>query len=317
MLYKIIFRTGLCLVLLVFASCSVSESAASKEASEAGQSETGKVQGQQAGVEGSEVIISLGDKKLTMEQAQWMRPGLDDKKLAEFADWWLENELLYEEAKRRGVTELPKAKFVSEVMRRRAFAQVFRSEVQKAVEVSDAEALAHYEERKDSDLRLKEPGSLTFSHIRTEGQGQAQIAIKRIKSGEDISEVAKQLSTYSDAQTGGKVEGQPYGTVRRFFGTAFFEALLAAKEGDLIGPIRIRGDTYEVGRFEGRIEPEPLPFEQVKEQIKSKLLRNAADRANNELLDSLKKGAADKIVRSPRITKPEKPSPPAGSVKPD
>lgn len=304
MLYKIIFRTGLCLVLLVFASCSVSETAASKGASEASG-------------EGSEVIIRLGDKKLTMEQAQWMRPGMDSRKVAEFADWWLENELLYEEAKRRGVTELPKAKFVSEVMRKRAFAQVLRSEVQKAVEVSDAEALAYYEERKDSDLRLKEPGSLTFSHIRTEGRGQAQKALNRIKSGEDINEVAKQLSNYSDAQEGGKVKGQPYGTVRRFFGTPFFEALLAAKEGDLIGPIRIRGDTYEVGRFESRIDPEPLPFEQVKEQIKSKLLRNAANRANNDLLNSLKKDAADKIVRSALITKPEKPSPPAGSVKPD
>ena len=89
------------------------------------------------------------------------------------------------------------------------------------------------------------------------------------------------------------------------------------KRQDLIGPIRIRGDTYEVGRFEGRIEPEPLPFEQVKEEIKSKLLRTAANRANNELLKSLREGAADKIVRSSLIAKPEKPSPPAGSVKPD
>ena len=203
------------------------------------------------------------------------------------------------------------------VMRKRAIAQILRSEVQKAVEVSDAEALAYYHERKDSDLRLKEPGSLTFWHVRTEGQGQAQIALQRIKSGEDISEVAKELSTYSDAEKGGKVEGQPYETVRRFFGTPFFEALLAAKEGDLIGPIRIRSDTYEVGRFESRIEPKPLPFEQVKEQIKTKLLRNAANRASNELLKSLKEGVADRVVRSALIAEPEKPSPPAGSAKPD
>ena len=133
----------------------------------------------------------------------------------------------------------------------------------------------------------------------------------------EINELAKELSTYSDAQQGGVVDKQSYSTVRRFFGTPFFETLLTAKEGDLIGPAHIRGDTYEVAIFKSRIEPRPLPFENVKEQIKSKLKRNKATAAYNQLVNSLKDKAADKIVKSPLISNLKPPAPPARTVKPE
>ena len=282
MLYKTICRISLCLTMLAFSSCSAPENPQPDIAPQAQQAEVAETQSRQTTEDTSDMLIGYGDKKLTMKQAHWMQTSPNTKKTAEFANWWIENELLYEEAERRGLTEQPRATFIAEAMRKRAFAQVLRSEVTNAVEISDEEAMAHYEKKKGSDLKLMEPGSLSFSHIRTEGLKNAEEALKRIKAGEDINELAKELSTYSDAQQGGVVDKQSYSTVRRFFGTPFFETLLTAKEGDLIGPAHIRGDTYEVAIFKSRIEPRPLPFENVKEQIKSKLKRNKATAAYNQ-----------------------------------
>lgn len=316
MLHKIFCRITLCLTMLAFSSCSAPANPDPNDAPQAEQAEVDQVQSQQTSKISPDVLVRYGDKMLTMEQARWMQPSSDSRKTEEFANWWIENELLYEEALRRGITDQPKAKFIAEALKKRAFAQVLRRQVTQEVEVSDAEAMAHYEKRKVSDLKLMEPGSLSFSHIRTEGLKDAEAALQRIKAGEDINELAKELSTYSDAQKGGVVDKQPYNTVRRFFGTPFFETLLTAKEGDLIGPAHIRGDTYEIAIFKSRVEPKTLPFDEVKEQIKSKLKRNKASAAYNELLDSLKKAASDKIVRSPLINNPQPPAPPVKNIKP-
>lgn len=307
MFHKIAFRAGLCVVLLAFASCSAPETITSKDTAEVSMVETAKAEGEELVSETSEIIISLGDKKLTMEQVKWIHQDADNRKMAWFADWWLENELMYAEAERRGITKEPKVKFIAELMRKKVFSQELTSRVRDAVEVSDEKALAYYEKTKETDLRIKQPGYLSFSHIRTKTLEEAEAVLERIKAGEDISALAKELSIYLDAKRGGSASRYMYEIVERRFGTRLFEALVAAEEGELIGPIKLQDNAYEVARLDGKIEPKPpLPFEKVKDEIKSKLQRIEKANAFTSLLDSLKKESADKIVRSPLITQPGK-----------
>lgn len=302
MLCKITLRAGLCVLLLTIASCSTPETITSEGTAATKSKDLGDSTGP------SEVIISLGGKKLTMQQVKWMQPGADKNVIGKIADWWLENELLYAEAKRRGITRDPKAKFLAGLMRKKGFVQQLTLQARDTVEISDEKVLAYYEQNKETDPQLKRPGYLSFSHIRTKTLEQAQTALERIEAGEDINALARELSVYADAKKGGVAKKYMYKTVKRRFGEEFFVAMTAAKKEDLIGPVKTKDNAYEVARCEGKTEPKILPFEKVKEQIKAKLEQTEKSNAFKSLMDTLKEKAADKIVRSPRITQPEKPS---------
>jgi peptidyl-prolyl cis-trans isomerase C len=256
-----------------------------------------------------EVIISLGDKKLTMQHLRWLHPNAEGIQIATFARWWLENELLYTEAEKRGITNEPKAKFFSELMRRSVFGKELESRVKDAVKITDKDVLAYYEKNKQTDRTLAKSGYLSFSHIRTKTLEEAQAVFNRIKAGENINELAKELSISTDAGRGGVVDKRRYMVVKKFSGTKFLEAIKAAKEGELIGPIEVEKDggyEYEVARKKSEIKPTPRPFEEVKDRIKSQLERTEKQKAFRSIVDSLKKEAADKIVKSPRLIEAEK-----------
>jgi hypothetical protein len=258
----------------------------------------------------SEVIISLGDKKLTMQHLRWLHPDAEGIQIATFARWWLENELLYAEAEKRGITEESKTRFFSEMMRRSVFGRELESRVKDAVKITDKDVLAYYEKNKETDRTLAKPGYLSFSHIRTKTLKEAQAALKRIKAGEDMSRLAKELSISSDGRRGGVIKRpHTYRLVEKRFGTKFLEELRAAKEGELIGPIEVEEDDgyeYEVARKKSEIKPVPKPFEEVKDKIQSQLQRREKNKAYQSLLDSLKNKATGKIVKSPRLIEAEK-----------
>ncbi len=313
MFYKTIFRISLCVLLLTIASCLEPETTAPKSAAGVGEVETalaGPVPEGEEVVGDAEVIVSLGDKKLTRQRAEWMQPGAgkDDNMMTRLADWWVENELLYEEAERRGITREPKAKFIAELMKKKTFVAELGAHVRDAVKISDEKILAYYEENRQTDSRLEEPGHLSFSHIRTNTLEEAQAALERMKAGEDINELAKELSIYRDAKRGGAVRKYRYNVVKRRFGDEFFEVITAAKAGELIGPVKSKKDSYEVARLEDKTEPRILPFEKAKEQIRSRLWRTERENAFGSLLESLKQASADRIVKSPRIIQEDKPA---------
>lgn len=298
MLCRIIFSLGLCALLLTIASCDALEGV------------TSEVQVQPATdvpvTEGSQVLVSLGEKKLTTERMDWIQPGADSQKIASIAKWWLENELLYEEAERRGITSEPKARFVAELGMKKALSRELVSRVRDSVEISDEQISIYYQENKDTDPSLKQPGYLSFSHIRTKTLVDANSVLERIKAGEDIAALAKELSISGSAQKGGVAKRYMYRTVKKSFSKKFFEAISTAQAGQLVGPLKIRGNTYAVARLEEKTEPQAFAFEKVKDRIKSNLLRKARAKAFSSLMESLKQQAADRIVKSQRVIEAEK-----------
>jgi parvulin-like peptidyl-prolyl isomerase len=176
------------------------------------------------------------------------------------------------------------------------------------VKITDEDVVAYYEKNKETDPRLTTRGDLSFSHIRTKTLEEAQAVLEKLNAGENINELAKKLSVGSDAVLGGAVKEQSYMQNKRLYGEEFLEKLKAAKEGEFVGPIMMAGRKggYEVARKDGETKPTPLPFEDVKEQLKSRLERTGKQEAYRSLLDSLMKEATDKIVKSPRLIQAEK-----------
>jgi len=319
---KIVFTVSLCLLLLTIASCSAPEAAPSAETvvttevqvaeaveaepTVAPEAETAETEPEQPTPETSEAIVTLGDKKLTMEQLNWMQPNVNDQQMVKIVDWWIENELIYEEAVRRGTDKEQKVKFLAELMSKRTITQELRTRVMDAVQINDQQISEYYEKNKETDPRLKQPGYLSFAHVKTRTLEQANAALERIKAGESVSALAKELSIHSDAKNGGIIKKHPYTRVQKVFGNEFFEALVAANEGQLIGPIKV-SDGYEIARQENKAEPRFLTLEEAKDRIRMRLLYEERNNSFRSLLDSLKQKAADKIVKSPRLIQAEKP----------
>jgi hypothetical protein len=323
MLYKAVLRVVLFIVLLTSASCSRPTATTPKGIEEAGEAEIteakeieapevhdiGTVRGgpEDPNSDAFEVIISLGDNKLTMEQIKWVHPSATDYQIASFVTWWLNNELLYAEAEKRGIADEPRAKFLAELMRKNVLQKELVTNLQDAVQVTDDDVLAHYEKNKEVDPKLTRPGYLGFSHVRTTTRDEAEAALERIKAGEKIEELAKKLSIASDGRRGGTVQRITYERIKNSYSTKFFEAITAARINELIGPIELEQNRgYEVARKDSDTKPKPKPFEEVKDSIKSRLQRTEKQKVVQDLVDSLKEKAAEEIVKSPRLIEAEK-----------
>jgi len=302
----------LCVLLLTIASCSPTETS---PAETAGISEIDPAVLESRPLPDSNftsgVIISLGDKKLTRTQVSWLSPNASGQaQIAKVANWWLETELLYAEAQKRGITDLPRPGFLADIKQKEAYAKELIAEVRISVDVTDEQVMAYYEQNKDTDPLLKREERISFSHIKTDTLEEANAALERIKAGEDIRELAEELSIHRDAEAGGKVREYTHPMVVQLFGDDFFQALMATEQDELIGPIATDDNAYEIARHDGITEQKNLSPAMAKNKIRLRLRRSESNKAVVNLLESLKEKAADKIVKSPSITQPDQPADP-------
>ncbi|MHC4624322.1 MAG: hypothetical protein ACYS4W_10515 [Planctomycetota bacterium] len=121
MFHRVLFSVCV-LVILTVTPYGPCEAAASQDTAKPGAAP--------GSVDGSQVIISLGEAKLTLEQINWIQPDASDAHVVWLAEKWLENQLLYGEAERRGMTKQPRARFIAARMRRNAMGQAQKKEAQ-------------------------------------------------------------------------------------------------------------------------------------------------------------------------------------------
>jgi parvulin-like peptidyl-prolyl isomerase len=252
----------------------------------------------------SVVLVSLGEKALTIGQAKWVVRDEDPAKLSGYAKMWLEVELLYEEAQRQGLTEDKKEAFRADMAMKRTFGNVIVSSMFKNVEVTDQEVKDYYEKNKFENRQLYTPAIFSISHIRVGTLREAQNALKFIKGGEDFNELAKKVSIADDAQRGGKYKGAVTGIEQRY-GKEFLEALKKAKTGEVIGPVQVT-DGYEIARMEQYTEASARPFERAKGRIKTDLLKEKRKAIFDDLMNELKGKTKYKIEKSEKLLEMEK-----------
>jgi len=249
------------------------------------------------------VLVSLGDRQLTMEQVKWALRDTDPKKVVRFVDFWIQMELLYEEAQRRGITEHGEAAFLAELdMKKRFGPYITRS---RDVEmITDKELKDYYNKNKLTDPATYIPAVFSFSHIRVKTQKEAENVIKLIKNGEDFNELAKKISIAKDASRGGKIPKREHGMIERVYGKAFFEALERAKVGQVTGPVQV-DDCYEIIRLERHTPKKLRPYEKIKNNLRAKLLRERRKAAFDDLMKELKEKTRYTIEKSDAFLKME------------
>jgi peptidyl-prolyl cis-trans isomerase C len=123
-------------------------------------------------------------------------------------------------------------------------------------------------------------------HILVATEGDAETVEKRLKAGEDFAKVAKEVSKDPGSE-GGELG---WFTKDRMV-PAFADAAFKLKDGEVSAPVKSQFG-WHVIQLEGRRQKTFPPFDQVKDQI----ARYAVQKAQSELIASLRKDA--KIERT-------------------
>lgn len=113
----------------------------------------------------------------------------------------------------------------------------------------------------DAEVQEAYDAGAPARHILVEEEQQATAAIERIEGGEDFAAVAEDVSTDGTAQQGGDLGFvQPDTTV-----PAFEDALFAAEEGEVVGPVESEFGFHVILRLE-----KPA-LDEVREEIRGQL----------------------------------------------
>jgi parvulin-like peptidyl-prolyl isomerase len=303
---KTIFGITLLILLVGMMACSSDTPQATKPMSD--------LKDQPPSPQTEQVIARIGDKKLTSEQLEWISrrrggPPPSPRATHRMAEYWMDIELLSEEARKNKLQHSEKAKFMADFGVKEAYANAMVEHIRETAKVTEQDIQDYYEKNKLTSSQIAEPPRLSFSHIRTKTLESAQVALERIKQGEDINELAKELSVYHDSKRGGKVTNLIERAVKTGYGRVFLKALQAASIGQLIGPIKTSNDFYEVAQLEGKQEGRIKPLEEVEEQLRTTLLYRIQNSSIEERLDALKKKENTEIFVEQMFRQPSPPSP--------
>ena len=176
--------------------------------------------------------------------------------------------------------------------------QVQQIEVLGSVTLTEVEAREHYEANID---RYTEPATVTMREILIrlrDGLGRADVAAddtarlraeearQRVIEGEDFELVAVAVSDAASKANGGLI-----GPIEvSLLSSTLLDVLAALDVGDISEPIRTPLG-YQVLRLEARTEPEPRPFEEVRDQISENVFNDRRLAEYARYLDRLRSEA--------------------------
>lgn len=236
-----------------------------------------------AKVNGEELTEEEMRAELSLAYGDSILPGTK----LDYLNRWIDNQLLYEEAKRKGLEKLPEVK-----MRARQAAKdimvlsLLNDQIAKNIQVSEDEARSFYDQNKDFFKREQE--EIRASHILFSGQAQADSASARLKKGEDFKLLARGLSLDSlTRNTGGDIG---------YFSLSNTDPVVARVASGLqIGMVSLPFKTamgYHILKVTDRKPKGSIrDFDEVKAALMNQLLQEKRSQAISSLLGELKKKA--------------------------
>jgi len=231
-------------------------------------------------VDGEELTEEGIKAELSLAYGDSIQPGAK----LEYLNRWIDNQLLYEEAKRKGLEKLPEVQTrVKQAAKDVTVLSLLNDQIAKNVQISEDVARQYYEQNKDFFKREQE--EIRASHILFSSQAQADSASARLKKGEDFKLLARELSLDSlTRNTGGDigyfslsntdpvvarvVSGLQTGKVSQPFRTAMGYHILKVTDRKPKGSIR--------------------DFEEVKKSLMGQMLQEKRNQAVSSLLEELK-----------------------------
>jgi len=207
----------------------------------------------------------------------------------QFLEELIKRELLYQEAKRQGLSKDKEFLEQVEEFKKMTFLSTFiKKEIEEKAIVSEDEIKKYYDENPEEFKTDR----VKASHILVDTEEEAKDILKKLKDGEDFAELAK---TYSK-DSGSAPRGGDLG----FFGRGrmipeFERVAFSLKPGDVSKPLKTRFG-YHIIKVTEKKEGDQLAFKDVKDKISKKLLSEKQSKLFESLIDRLMKGS--KIERN-------------------
>jgi peptidyl-prolyl cis-trans isomerase C len=175
----------------------------------------------------------------------------------------IQNEILLQEAGKRGIPDKADVKFMLDVQRQNTLIQALLRDEMEKNPITDAQVQAEYDKQKAS------VGSKEFRarHILVEKQDEAVVIIEQLKKGTKFEELAKKSKDTGSAASGGDLDwAAPDAYVQ-----PFSEALIKLKKGETTEvPVQTQFG-WHVIRLEDVRDTQFPPLEQVAPQIRESL----------------------------------------------
>lgn len=205
----------------------------------------------------------------------------------DYLNRWIENQLFYEEAKRRGLEKNPEVKErIEQAGKDVMVISLLQGQITKQIQVSEDEARKFYEQ--NQALFKRDQDEVRASHILFPTREQAGSAYARLKKGEDFKKLAQELSL--DSQT--KNSGGDIG----YFSLSNMHPLIAGaafnlKVGAFSSPFQTEIGYHILKVTDRKPKGSIREFEEVKDKLIAQMTAEKKNEVVTQLLDELKKKA--------------------------
>ena len=193
------------------------------------------------------------------------------------------DEALREQLRREGMTLDDLKRSVARSMLKR---QVLHKELEPKVTIAEADIKAEYDARKDEYTR---PATVHLQEILISGDDarpRAVDAVTRVRAGEDFAELARDLSSSPTRTAGGDL-----GSVNlKELSPAIQKAAGPLQPGEVSDPVA-GTDGFRLLRLVSRTDAGLIPLEEVKTQIRQRLMETRGNKAYDEYVEGLRKNA--------------------------
>ncbi|MFH0839346.1 MAG: peptidyl-prolyl cis-trans isomerase [Candidatus Omnitrophota bacterium] len=208
-----------------------------------------------------------------------------NKRKGDYLNNLIEEELLFEEAKKRHLEYDSEMKDLLLAAKKKILiSKLIEDEMNKGVVVTDEDAEHYYNLHKDEFV---EPERISARHILVGTSEEAKALLKEIKNGKDFAEAAREKSLDSSKVNGGDIGYFTKGQMIPEFEDACFR-LQPGEISDVIkSPLG-----FHIIRLNDRIPGKNKNFEEVKEDIKNTLLTKKRKVNLDKLMGSLKKSVS-------------------------
>lgn len=199
-----------------------------------------------------------------------------------FADELVKKEMLYLEAKKRGLDKNKDLlKKIDEYKKITLINSLLEKEIEAAAKVTDKEIQDYYNTNKN-DFTMN--SQIRISHIVVKTEDEAKKAYERLQKGEDFAKIASSLSVdKATAKIGGDLGSFKRGEMSR----ELEEVAFRLKKGEVSQPVKLKDGIHILKATETK--GTTVEFDKIKGQIGQKLTADKQKDTFDKFIEKLKK----------------------------
>ena len=241
---------------------------------------------------GEDVIAKVNGARLTLEDlyAEIPRDYYDSVTLEQkrdFVEHWINSEILYQEALRRGLQRQPETKErLRSSEKNILISELVQQELSVRTRVSQEEALAYY--RTHTEEFTREQDEMRASQILVPTLEEADAIRRQIEAGADFARLARELSSDPSLIQGGDLG---YFTSEDLL-SEVSKAVFSAAPGALLKPVKTEFGYHILLVTDSQKAGTVLPFESVQDEITGRLSREKEQQELDVFLQELREASS-------------------------